>query len=457
LFWARRRRQVAAQQPSIAVLPFADLSPNNDQEYFSDGLTEELSNQLTQVPGLRVAGRTSTFRFKETREDLRSIGKQLNVTTILEGSVRKQGNITRISVKLIKTADGFHLWSNVYSRETNDIFAVQDEIARAVAGFLNVTLLSNEPGSRTANIEAYNAYLQGKYFLGRRNRENLEKAAGCFEQAIRLDPGYAPAWAGLGQTHIYYIPAQEAFQKARESIQRALVLNPKLGSAHAAMALIHMHGDYDWAAAGAACERALALASGDAGVVLRAGLLAKVLGRFDEAIARYRRAIELDPLNPQVWRTLGNTLYYAGRHEEAAAALRKALELAPDMSNTHALLGRVSLAQVRYEDALAEMEKEKHPFWRLFGRALAYHALGRKKESDADLAELIGNFQADAPYQIAEVYAFRSEADPAFEWLNRAFTTRDPGLSEIKGDPLLESVARDPRHASLLQQMRLPL
>jgi len=190
---------------------------------------------------------------------------------------------------------------------------------------------------------------------------------------------------------------------------------------------------------------------------MRVGLLAKVLGRFDEAIARYRRAIELDPLNPQVWRTLGNALYYAGRHEEAKAALRKALELAPEMSNTHTLLGRVSLAQVRHEDALAEMEKEKHPFWRLFGRALAHHALGRKQEADADLAELIGNFRSDAPYQIAEVYAFRGEADQAFEWLNQAFTTRDPGLSEIKGDPLLENVARDPRHASLLQQMRLPL
>lgn len=456
-FWARRRGQAAAQQPSIAVLPFADLSPAKDQEYFSEGLAEELSNQLTQIPGLRVVGRTSSFRFKETQEDLRSIGKQLNVATILEGSVRKQGNITRITVKLIKTADGFHLWSNVYSLETNDVFAVQDEIARAVAGFLNVTFLSNEPGSKTKNIEAYNAYLQGKYFLGRRNRENLEKAAGYFERATQLDARYAPAWAGLGQTHIYYIPAQEAFQKARESIDRALALNPKLGSAHAAMALIHMHGDYDWAAAGAACEQALALAPGDAGVVLRAGLLAKVLGRFDEAIARYRRAIELDPLNPQVWRTLGNALYYAGRHEEAAAALRKALELAPEMSNTHTLLARVSLAQARYEDALAEMEKEKHPFWGLFGRALAHHALGRKKEADAELAELIGSFQADAPYQIAEVYAFRGEADPAFEWLKRAFASRDPGLSEVKGDPLLKGLEKDPRHVSLLQQMRLPL
>lgn len=457
MFWARRLGEGTVEQPSIAVLPFADISPGKDQEYFSDGLTEELSNQLAQIPGLRVAGRTSSFRFKGAHEDLRSIGKQLNVTTILEGSVRKQGNITRISVNLIKTADGLHLWSSVYSRETNDIFAVQEEIARAVAGVLNVTLLSNEPASKTTNIEAYNAYLHGKYFLGRRNSENLAKAAGYFEEAVRLDKGYAPAWVGLGQTYIYYIPAKEAFQKAREAIDRALVLNPNLGSAHAAMALIHMHGDYDWAAAGAACERALALGSGDADVVMRAGLLAKVLGRFDEAIAHYRRAVELDPLNPQFYRSLGTAFHFAGRHEEAAAVLRKALELAPDMSNTHTLLGRISLEQVRHEDALAEMEKEKHPFWRLFGRALAYHALGRKKESDANLAELIGNFQADAPYQIAEAYAFRGEADRAFVWLEQAFTTRDPGLSEIKGDPLLKSLVRDPRHLSLLKRMRLPL
>ena len=240
------------------------------------------------------------------------------------------------------------------------------------------------------------------------------------------------------------------------AVGRALTLNPDLGAAHAAMARIQMF-DYDWTAANASCKRALALEPGDADIIGLVGLLASYLGQLDDAVALCHRAMLIDPLNPSVARHAGIALYYAGRLEEAKSALHKALELTPGLGTAQALLGLVFLEQARPEEALAEVQKEKAPFWREYGLALAHHALGRKKESDANLAKLIAKSQADAPYQIAEVCAFRAEADRAFDWLQRAYIARDPALSEIKADPLLKSLRRDPRFAALLKKMGLPL
>jgi len=450
--------------PSIAVLPFVNMSSDKEQEYFSDGLSEELLNDLAKIPGLRVAARTSSFQFKGKTEDLRTVGEKLNVATILEGSVRKEGQRVRITAQLIKVADGFHLWSETYDRQLNDIFAVQDEIARSVAGSLKVTLLGGKtatPSTQGANAEAYNAYLQGEYFSKRGSKENLEKAVSYYEQAIKLDPGYALAWVGLGvarssQADRGYLPTEEGYRKAREAAERALALDPNLAEAHAAMGWIKKNYDWDWAGADASYQRALALEPGNATVVRGAAALAATLGRFEEAMALDRRAVELDPLSVATHNNLGLAAYRAGRLEEAAAAFKKAVELNPERPSVHADLGRVYLAQAHPQEALAEMEREPEPFWRLYGLALAYHALGQKKEADAALAELVAKYQAEAAFQIAEVYAFRGEADRAFEWLERAYAQRDAGLSEMKGDPLLKSLERDPRYAAFLKKMRLP-
>jgi len=467
-FWLGRGGKGTATQagtPSIAVLPFADMSPEKNQEYFSDGLAEELLNDLAKIPGLRVAARTSSFQFKGKNEDLRTVGEKLNVGAILEGSVRKQGSRVRITAQLIKAGDGFHLWSETYDREMNDIFAVQEDIARAVAGSLKVALLGGKtatPSAQGTNAEAYNAYLQGEYFLKRHGKENLEKSIGYYEQAIKLDSGYAPAWVGLArarsnQADRGYLPVEEGYRKAREAAERALALDPNLAEAHAAMGGIKMSYDWDWAGADASYQRALALEPGNATVVRDAAVLAKTLGRFEEAMALDRRAVELDPINvPSHFNTLGLAAYYAGRSEEAAAAFKKTLELNPEFPGTHTSLGQVYLAQAHPQEALAEMEREPEPAFRLQGQALAYHALGRKKEADAALAELIAKYHAEAAFQIAEVYAFRREADPAFEWLERAYAQRDSGLAEMKGDPLLKSLERDPRYAAFLKKMRLP-
>ena len=455
----------AAEQPSIAVLPFADMSAQRDQEYFSDGLAEELLNSLAKIPGLRVAARTSSFQFKGKTEDLRTIAGKLNVSTILEGSVRTQGERVRITAQLIKASDGFHLWSETYDRELRDIFAVQDDIARAVAGSLQVALLGSAkpaPSGKDTNVEAYNAVLQGRYFAERRSKENTERAVGYFEQASKLDPNYAPAWAGLARVRLNQIgagdlPVAEGRSKAREAADRALALDPNLADAHLADASIKMNYDWNWSGADAAIQRALALEPGHAAALDRAGGLACALGRFDEALRLGRRAAALDPLRPATWGNLGYCAVRAGKWEESAAALRKALELTPERPNTHAHLGRILLAQSRPEEALTEIELDASPLWRMHGLALAYHALGRKKEADAALAQFITKYQEDGAFQVAEIYAFRGDADRAFEWLERAYAQRDGGLTEMKGDFLLKSLERDPRYVAMLKKMRLPV
>jgi adenylate cyclase len=264
------------------VLPFVNMSDDKSQEYFSDGLAEELLNDLAKIPGLRVAARTSSFQFKGKTEDLRTVGEKLNVSTLLEGSVRKEGDRVRITAQLIKASDGFHLWSETYDRELKDVFAVQDDIARAVAGSLKVALLGGTTAAASTqakNPEAYNAYLQGRYFVERLDREDVEKALGYFEKAIQLDPSYAPAWTGLadvriGQANRGYLPAEEGYRKAREAAERALALDPNLAEAHAAMGWIKASYEWDWAGADASYQRALALEPGNATVVRGAAALA---------------------------------------------------------------------------------------------------------------------------------------------------------------------------------------
>jgi eukaryotic-like serine/threonine-protein kinase len=454
---------VATGKTAIAVLPFTNLSADKDQEYFSDGLTEELLNVLAKNPKLQVTSRTSAFSFKGTKTDINTIAEKLKVTHVLEGSVRKAGDQLRITAQLIEVATDSHLWSETYDRKMANIFAVQDDIANSVAGALKMTLEGGKtPKAQEANPEAYNAYLQGRYFSGRGSKEDLEKAIAYFEQALQIDPNYARARVELSgvysaQADYGYLPVDEGYAKARKEAEKALELDPNLAEAHSIMGWIKTTYDWDWTGADAAYKHALELEPGNADVVRGAAALAGTLGRFDEAIRLGRRTIELDPLRVATYNNLGNVAYYAGRLEEAEAAYRKALELNPQYPGEHERLGRIYLAQSKTEEALAEMQKEPEPAWRGQGLALTYHAAGKKKEADAALADYIKEYQNEAAFQIAEIYAYRGETDKAFEWLERAYKQRDGGLSGMKGDPLLRNIQKDPRYNAFLKKMKLPI
>jgi serine/threonine-protein kinase len=449
---------------TIAVLPFTDMSPDKDQEYFADGLSEELSNALATIPHLRVTGRASSFQFKGGRDAPRLIGEKLEVATLLLGSVRKAGARVRITAQLVKAADGSQLWSETYDRELTDIFATQDDIARSVAAALKVRLLGTggpSSASRAPNAEAYTLYLQGQYFLVRRGKEDVEKALGYYERALQIDPGYALAWVGVAAVHSNqanrgFVPVDEGYRKTRYAVEQALALDPGLAKAHVALGWIHRDYDWDWSGADAAFRRALELAPGDASVVRSAGGLAGTLGRFEEAVDLGRRAAHLDPLSASAHFTLGFNALRAGKTGEAETALRRTLELHPEYPAGHLLLGRVLIAQSNPDAALQEMQREKDAAFRRFGLVLAYHALGRGEEADAVLGELVEKDAKDSAFQIAEAYGFRGEVDEAFAWLERAYAQRDSGLADIKGDPTLARLEPDPRYVAFLERMRLP-
>jgi TolB-like protein/Tfp pilus assembly protein PilF len=454
---------VQAAAKSIAVLPFVNMSSDPGNEYFSDGLSEELLNVLAKLPELRVIGRTSSFQFKGRNEDLRVIGEKLNVAHVLEGSVRKSGNKVRITAQLIKAADGSHLWSETYDRTLDDIFAVQDDIAGEVVKALQVTLLGTAltPRSEPQDSEAYNLALQGRFFLERRGREDFERSVEYFRRSLERDRDYAPAWAGLSQAYARqadngYAPAADGYRRAREAAEKALALDAQLVDAHLAMGTIQRSYDWDWEAADTSYRRALDLEPGSAQALRLAGVQALTLGRWNEAIDLANKAIERDPLRPNSYNNLSLALLAVNRDTEAEAASRKALELDPDGAYRHYGIGRALLLQGKTDAALREMQQETDESWRLCGLPLVFHALGRRDESDAALAALKDKYAGDSAYQIAEAHAFRGEADLAFEWLERAYAQRDGGVTEIKGDRLMRGFVGDPRYKAFLKKLKLP-
>jgi serine/threonine protein kinase/Tfp pilus assembly protein PilF len=453
----------ASGKIAIAVLPFTNLSTDKEQEYFSDGLSEELLNVLAKNPKLQVTSRTSAFSFKGKEVDIKTIAQKLNVTHVLEGSVRKAGNQLRITTQLIEVASDSHLWSQTYDRQMENIFAIQDEIAGSVASALKMTLEGTKvSNAKETNPEAYNAYLQGRYFFSKRNKDGLEKAEAYFSQALKIDPNYARAWLGLSDVHTdqagsVYIPMQEGFAQARKELQRALELDPNLADAYASLGWLKRVQDWDWAGSEAAYKKALELEPENATIVRGAAALAATLGDFDRAITLTRRAAELDPVREGSHANLGLYSYYAGRFNDAEASIRKAIELNPEFPGPYMMLCRIYLAQSKNTEALALIQKEPDPVWREFILPLAYHASGKKKEADQALTEFIYKHENDATFQIAEIYAYRGEIDKAFEWLNRAYNLRDGGVSEMKGDPLLRNLEKDPRYTAFLQKMKLPL
>jgi serine/threonine-protein kinase len=449
---------------SIAVLPLLNESGDPRDEYFSDGLSEELIAALAQIRGLKVIGRSSSFRFKERREESKTIGEKLGVTTLLEGTVRKQGERVRIVAELINAADGIELWTQTFDRELKDIFAVQEEIAAAVASSLKVTLLgSNERSSTkpaTKNTEAHNAYLLGHYYFQRRNLEDYRKAVSYFDQAIRLDPDYALAYAERSEawTFIGDLTGQRepAWSKARTDAEKAVAIAPALAEAHAALGWVRFFIDWKFAEGLSELKRAKELSPANP---TANDLLARVivyLGRVDEAERQARHAVELDPLSVIAQGNLARVLLFAGKLDEADAAARKAAELQPASASSHRWQVVVAVLRGDRETALREAQLEPDEGYRRFELALAQQLQGDRQAADAALADLIANGRDQLPYQIAEVYAVRGEKDKAFEWLQIAFDDHDTGTLALLVDPLLRGLRDDPRYKSLLTKLGLP-
>jgi TolB-like protein/Flp pilus assembly protein TadD len=456
-------KEVAAAadvQKSIAVLPFANMSADPEQEYFVDGLAEELLNLLASIPELRVAARTSSFSFKTENIDIRTIAEKLNVKHILEGSVRKSGDTLRITAQLIEADSGYHLWSQRFDRELKDVFEIQEEIATAVVDALRISLLGEVPKVKEIDPKAYALYLQGRYFYNQWTEEGFEKAVDAFKAALKLEPEYAPAWERLGSAYFrqsgLYRDIHETTALARAAAERALALDDRLPEAHASMGYIRMYYDWDWQRADEAMQRALALEPGNVVALQGASDLAAVLGRLDESISLSRRGIELDPLNRFAHIDLGAALVTAGRLEEAAATVRHVLELDPQTTYAHWFLGYVFLLQDQPELALTEMKRETDPPSRELGAVMALSALGRMAEADQALAVFVEEYKESNAFYIALAYAWRGDADQAFVWLDRAYEQRDSLLAEMLLEPALSNLKSDPRWSAFLDKMGLP-
>ena len=449
---------------SIAVLPFVDMSAGKDQEYFSDGLSEELLNLLSKIPELKVIGRTSSFSFKGKNEDLRIIGEKLGVAHILDGSVQKDGNKIRVTAQLIRTADGSHLWSERYDRDLEGIFKLQDEIAGAVVKQLKLKLLtppSNAASSTIYNTEVYNLILQGNYFVVKRDKESLAKALDFYLKALAIDSLNARSWAAVA--NCYYLQASwewidrnQAYEKARQAATKSIDLDPTQAEGYKLLGGIKMF-HFDWKGAEAELQKALNLEPGNAEVLRITGFLYRSTGRFDEAIRLTKQSIALDPVQGHTYFSYGQLLYHANHLEEAIVSYKKVLELNPQFPRAHILLGKVYLLQGKPELALAEMPQEANEAWRNFGLILTYQALGRKKEVDKLLSDYIIKFPKDEMYQIAEIYAFRGEKDKAFEYLEKSYIAREGRLINFKGEPLLKNLESDPRHKTFLKKMNIPV
>ena len=450
---------------SIAVLPFVNMSDDKANDYFSDGLSEELLNVLAKVQGLRVIARTSSFAFKDKNATIADVAKTLGVDHVLEGSVRKSGDRVRITAQLIRAADSSHLWSETYDRTLEDVFAIQDEISGEVVDALKVRLLGQNSSKAevggTTNARAYEAYLQGLYSVNQGQQEvTLRKALAAFDQAVAEDPTYARAHAGRARVlgHLAsngYEPFDSGFGRAREAAEHAIELEPALAEAWLPLAYITSTVDLDIPRARAQFERALALDPGSAEVQGLYSAFALGIGLTDEAIEAGSKAVQLDPLAPRQHISLANAYYGARRYDEALAVSRRAERLDPNYPGVHGSIGAVLLETGDLEEARAEFGKEKIEWQRLTGVAIADAKLGRAKQARAGLATALERLGEAAAYQYAEINAQLGDRDEAFRWLGVARRIKDPGLSIIVSDPLMDPLRDDPRYKTLTRELGL--
>ena len=475
---AESKSEISAK--SVAVLAFANLSDDKGSEYFSDGISEELLTVLQKIPGLHVAARTSAFSFKGKNATAQEIGQKLGVAHLVEGSVRKAGDVVRIAARLTQANTGEEQWSENYTRNLKDVFAVQTEIAQTIVeqlrgqltgGAANPTTKAEiqaevraaEKGG-TKNVEAHESYLQGRFFANRHSEKETDQARAAYERAVELDPRFALAWAGLAQTHVWDCNyATEGGQKgfnahlaaAREAVERALALEPDLPEALFARAVIQTNFDYDWKDAAETLRKALALAPQDPALLLEAGNLAQARGENTQGLDLFRRAVALDPVNAQARAFLAGSLSVSGKQEEARAEYAREIELNPSAPNSQAGVGLTYLLEGKFEEAATAAQRDAADWARLLIVSCARWAQKRIPESDAALAELIANTSETGAYQIAEAYGYRNDKDHAFEWLERARRQRDAGLPGLRADTLLRNLHDDPRWDAFLRAMGL--
>ena len=455
-----------ARENAIAVLPFADLSPQKDQEYFADGLAEELLGLLAQLQQLQVIARSSSFSFKGRNLDVRTIASKLGVASVLEGSVRKSGNRLRVTAQLIRAADEAQLWSQTYERELTDVFEVQDQIANAVVAALKIKLLPSQHVTnphRTGNTEAYDQFLLGQNVIRRGRYDDYQRALAAFQRAVALDPGYGAAWAALAlaQSSVSDFAATSPAERSSAKLEalatadKAIALAPELADGYAIRAHLRRNQLWDWTGALQDLERALTLEPNKTDALHPYALMLIILMRYDEAIRAIRSAIAADPLSWMSWMMLGVVSWRVEKIPEAREAFEHALEISPDSSFTRHEFGCLELEQGRTEHALAHFHKAGAAFGEA-GIAMAEYTLGHERESQAALAELESKYAVGFSYQIAQARAWRGERDAAFECLERAYAQRDAGLTRMRGDPMLAPLRDDPRYAALVRKLNFP-
>jgi len=454
---------------TIAVLPFIDLSNDPANAYFSDGVTEDILTQLSRLSDLRVISRTTMMQYKGTKKKLSEIGAELKAGVVLEGSVRRSGNRVRIAAQLIDAQKDVHLWADSYDRDLSDILAIQGDVAAKIASALKAALTPREKevlkNAPAVNPRAYTLLLEGRYLMKRFDKESNEKAIALFEQALAIDSADARVWADLAQAHWdksfnYYdssVNLEAEGAKVRQEAEKAVALDDICPEAHRILGQVRLIVDWDWQGADAEFKRTRELDPNNVNNIQSMAMLAVTLGRLDEALTLMRKSLDLDPVNPFSYRIYGYALMELNRFDEALASWHKALDLNPQTANIHICLGWIFIRQGKPEQALEEMRLEPDPAWRTYGLVLAYADAGREKEADAALKELIREYKGWLPLNIAEVYAWRGQADKSFEWLEEAFRLRDGGLIQMKTDFWLRKLKSDPRYVQFLKKMNLNL
>ena len=462
-FWFSSHRTASlAGSQSIAVLPFLDLSELKDQEYFSDGLSEQLIESLGRTQGLRVIARTSSFYFKGRAEKLETIATELQVAHILEGSVRKSGDRVRVTAQLIRVDTGEHLWSQTFDRRLDDVFEVQDEIAGAVVTALKGRLLQAPPAGtelHTANLDAYNFYLQGRQAYNQGDAAGFQRAVTAFRAAVNLDPRYAAAYADLALAQFWLADNTadtEGYKSALAAAEQAVTLDPKLAAGYSARGFLRAVYLFDFAAARTDMDRAVTFSPQDALVLHRSAILLGILGNVPEAIAREEQALALDPLSEEICRRLGFFFAANRQFEQARSFYVKALAIAPGSDRARFSLGNLELLTQHPEQARVTFNQIAIEAFRLEGIVKTEFSLGHAEESRRLLEQLVARFGGTSAAQIIDVYAWRGEKDRAFEWAERAYQQRDTGLTWLKIDPEFGSLREDSRYAALLRKMNLP-
>ena len=454
----------ASAPPSIAVLPFLDLSEKQDLGYFADGLAEELIDQLSRGSALRVPARTSSFYFKGRTSTVADMARALKVDNLLEGSVRRSANRVRVTAQLIRADSGYHLWSQTYDRELKEVFIVEDEIAQAVTQTLQVKLNAGQAlAAARSNAEARSMLMQCHFFTRRNTPADADKAVACFRELLALAPNDAPAWTGYADA-LLRLPLKkeqpiaelrQGAAAARQAAEHALSLDPGLAAAHAIVSSADRFLDRDWSAAGAELKAALASDPDDPATLLSAANLARDLGQFDRAIEFCERARVRDPLNFQPYARLGIIYLYQGKLPEAEAAVHRRIDLAPEGIGAHAQLVDVLLARGQIQAALGAAEQEPDEEMRLDALALAYYALGRAADADASLAEFRRKWGSRFPVELAEIYAYRGETERAFAALDAAFLAGDPAVNSIRVDSYFKPLQGDHRYHAFLERLNL--